>query len=819
MNKMTLDGIWHIKSQDGRLDVDVRIPCTVFHALEKKGHFGKEGVSFKERNKECISLARQQFTYSTEFDWEKGILSKESKVFLECTGLDTLSTLNLNGTCIGKTENMHLRHSFEIGAHLKQGKNNLTLVFDDAVTYAEGKRDKRKLWTVQAPEIQTDTYNMIRKSHCSFGWDWGPIIPDAGIFRTVEINTFEHARITDILIRQHHTEKKVILEIDPQVSHWSSIPLEFEAALIHPTGFKETFTSSGQAPFHITVKDPELWWPNDMGSQSLYMLELKLKGQELTLDCATRKIGLRTIALNTQADEWGNKFQLEVNGIPLFAKGASYIPEDIFLSRTSTERTRSLLQDCKRAHFNTIRVWGGGTYPADHFYDLCDELGLLVWQDFMFACAYYDMKDPSFVSNITNEAEDVTRRIHHHASLALLCGNNEMEWATVAWAVENPEQYKEEYLYQYEKLLPDICQRICPDIPYWPASPSSGGKFDNPNDPNRGDVHYWDVWHGRKPFEDYSKHHFRFLSEFGFESLPDMETIETFTTKEDLNLFSPVMEEHQKCLSGNATIMHYLAQLFRFPKDFPSLITLSQILQAEAAQYGVEHLRRNRGRCMGAIYWQLNDNWPVISWSSIDHTGRWKALHYQMARSFRPILLSAEIRDTEAAIHLTNDTAETVKGSLCCRLRRMDGKIITEENLDVSCPARSAIEIARIRFPVASDSIEARSLYAWAEFASENTGRLTCNAALIKYKKLELPDPGLKAKIIRKDGQLCVKVDSKRFAKHIRLAIPGTKTLFGDNYFDMDAKQTRLIPIIETDASLWKARMRLKCHSLRDTYS
>ena len=383
----------------------------------------------------------------------------------------------------------------------------------------------------------------------------------------------------------------------------------------------------GGKPEEMLIENPRLWWPNGYGEQNLYSVLVRLLKNEEEVDTWEKRIGLRTLTKKTTKDEFGEYFAHEVNGVSFFAMRADYIPEDCILGRCSEMRTRQLLTQCKEANFNVIRVWGGGHYPFDGFWDICDELGLVVWQDFMFACALYDLTE-EFEENVRRELIDNIRRIRSHPSLGLWCGNNEMEMFTDTEIWGCTPRQKADYIKLYEYIIPKILKEEDPYTFYWPASPSSGGSFDNPNDENRGDVHYWDVWHGNKPITEYRKFYFRYVSEFGFQSFPSIKTVETFTEKEDRNIFSYVMEKHQRNSTANGKIMNYMEQTFLYPSDFDTLLYASQLLQAEAMRYGVEHFRRNRGRCMGAIVWQLNDCWPVASWSSIDYYGRWKALHY-----------------------------------------------------------------------------------------------------------------------------------------------------------------------------------------------
>ncbi|MFR0802757.1 MAG: glycoside hydrolase family 2 protein, partial [Suilimivivens sp.] len=469
-------------------------------------------------------------------------------------------------------------------------------------------------------------------------------LPDAGIFREVSLLYIAKSRFDSVYITQEHEEGRVTLDFDVALELFTEEDnTRIEVIVTDPEG-RTYVPAEGVDPedYHIVITDPKLWWPRGYGEQPLYQVKLTLfSGDGAVLDTYERRIGLRTLTVNTDKDEWGECFAHEVNGVKIFAMGADYIPEDNLFSRINKERTRKLLSDAAAVNHNSIRVWGGGYYPDDYFFDICDELGLLVWQDFMFACASYELDD-DFERNITAEIRDNVRRLRHHACLALWCGNNEMETQTLDKAWKPSIKQKYDYIKIFEYIIPHILQEEDPVTFYWPSSPSSGGNYDDPWDENRGDTHYWAVWHGNKPFTDYRNYHFRYLSEFGFQSFPCMQTVETFTEPQDRNIFSRVMEMHQRNTSANGKIMNYLSATYLYPKDFDQLLYASQLLQADAIRYGVEHFRRNRGRCMGAVVWQLNDIWPVASWASIDYYGRWKALHYAEKRMFAPVMISCE---------------------------------------------------------------------------------------------------------------------------------------------------------------------------------
>ena len=495
--------------------------------------------------------------------------------------------------------------------------------------------------------------------------------------------------------------------------------------------------------------------------------------------------------------------------------GADYIPEDHLLGRVTPETTRALLEKSKWANFNAIRVWGGGYYPEDWFYDLCDELGFVVWQDFMFACAVYDLT-PEFEANIRAEFIDNIKRLRHHASLGLWCGNNEMEefvYAKNSWLTK-PQEVRDYYL-MYERIIPEIVKEYDPQTFYWPSSPSSGGCLDEPQDPERGDVHYWDVWHGNKPFTEYRKFYFRFLSEFGFQSFPSIKTIETFTDDpDDMNIFSYVMERHQRNGSANGKIMNYMQQTYRYPSDFRTVLYASQLLQADGIRYGVEHFRRNRGRCMGAVYWQLNDCWPVASWSSIDYCGRLKALHYYAKRFFAPLMLSCEERgmmsnaqplnwqhsgefEKSIRLNVANETREDAKVIVHWALRKASAEVLQSGEETVAVPALTSVWLEKIEFPKADPYSE------YVSYELEKDGEIisagSVNFSYPKYFRYE--DPQLTCRVIGDE----IEVTASAYAKSVEILNENEDIILSDNYFDMNAG-TKRVKIEHGDAG--KLRLR-----------
>ena len=635
MKTLSLNGAWTLNVSGGEFGpVPATVPGSVYTDLLNAGKI--PDPFYRDNENEALKLMEHDFTYTRAFEVPEDLLACD-RVLLRCEGLDTLADIETHGAPAGHADNMHRTWEFDVKALLKPGENAV------AVTLRSPTRFVREAYEADPCEGSSDAmrgFPHLRKAACMFGWDWGPRLPDAGIWRDISLIGAQRARLGGVYVRQRHEAGRVFCDVEAHISRWGGGELRVDTVITAPDG--RTFSGAGKR-CEIEIENPRLWWPNGYGDQPLYGIRVVLSLDGVELDRWEKRIGLRSLTVKREKDQWGESFCHQVNGVSIFAMGADYIPEDNLLARVTPERTRRLLEDAAAAHMNLIRVWGGGYYPDDWFYDACDELGLLVWQDFMFACAAYRLTE-AFEENLRAEFVDNIRRLRHHASLALWCGNNEMEGFIGAghWVTDKRQQA--DYIKLFEYIIPKVLKVEDPETFYWPSSPSSGGSFDAPQDPDRGDVHYWDVWHGMKPFTDYRNHLFRYVSEFGFQSFPCMETIRSFTLPQDRNVFSYVMEMHQRNSGANGKILQYLSQNYLYPSSLELLVYASQLLQADAIRYGVEHLRRGRNedRCMGAVYWQLNDCWPVASWSSVDYYHRPKALQYAAKRFFAPVLLSCE---------------------------------------------------------------------------------------------------------------------------------------------------------------------------------
>lgn len=517
-----------------------------------------------------------------------------------------------------------------------------------------------------------------------------------------------------------------------------------------------------------------------------------------TLETVNKRIGLRTLTISQEKDQWGSEFAFCINGLKIFTRGGNYIPEDCLYTRISHETQKYLLESCKKANFNCVRVWGGGYYPSDYFYDLCDEMGLIVWQDLMYACNVYDVTK-TFGESCRQETLDNVKRLRHHASLGLWCGNNEIESAWDHWQdfqTETP-YLRADYIKLFENILPDAVREADQDTFYWRSSPSSGGCFDNPDDENRGDTHYWDVWHGQKPFTDYQKYYFRFCSEFGFQSFPCMKTVESFTEEKDRNIFSRVMENHQKNDAANGKILYYLSENFQYPQDLNHLLYVSQILQGMAMKYGVDHWRRNRGRCMGTLYWQVNDNWPVASWSSIDYFGRWKALHYMAKKFYAPLAVSMR-RDGEIfKAYLENETGQAQEWTVTISVKNMKCEVldsVQETGTTASFRSEELIQIDVSKWKKQEDHVFVETVLK----LSDGTV-LTDTETLVPYKYVGLETPAISTTVEEQEDAYLIKVKTDCFVPFLSLDFKDADAILEDNFFHITDTEEKIIRVSKKD--------------------
>lgn len=702
MNIIQLDGSWKFRKESDSSWLPATVPGCVHTDLLAADRI--PDPYYRDNENKLKWIGETAWIYARIFNVPARFL-KQSKVILRCDSLDTITTISINGQVIGKTNNQFCAWEFDVRDVLRSGENEISIHFASALLYGQECLKERYVhsWSTDFHKLAGGNY--IRKSQCNFGWDWGPKLVTCGILGSIQLIGFDVARLDDVHIMQDHHKDAVELVVDITAEMFTSKPLKARVSITYKgkdISSEETPLVNGKGQVVMSIDKPFLWWPNGMGEQPLYQISVQLVGGELLLDSIVKNIGLRTLKLVCKEDQWRESFRFKCNGVPFFAKGANWIPADTFVTRVSEQDYARLLQAAKDTHQNMIRVWGGGIYEPDIFYDLCDRMGITIWQDFMFSCAAYPTFDDEFMANVEEEARQQIKRIRHHASLALWCGNNELEQGLVGEVRTDTTMSWDDYKKLFDKMLPELVAELDPQTDYWPSSPHSpkGDRYDW-NNPNWGDAHIWDVWHGMAPFEFYRTCLHRFNSEFGFQSFPEPRSISSFTIQSDHSINSPIMEHHQRSRDGNAKIIHYMLDWFRLPTNFDHQIILSQILQGMAVKYAVEHWRCTMPRGMGTLYWQLNDCWPVASWSSIDYYGRWKALHYMAYHFFAPLHISGmEDRDTGSVeIHITNDDQTGGKGLVHWKLITADqGAVILDGHLSVKFSGHSSSRVVILEF-------------------------------------------------------------------------------------------------------------------------
>ena len=781
---------------------------------------------YRDNESKLQWIQDQDWEYRNTIDITPALLSR-SNVDLVFDGLDGPAKVFLNGTQILTGTNSFRIWRVAAKNYLHAGKNELRVVFPSPVKVAT-EIATTDPWQ---PRTRTAPKTYLRKPAYEYGWDWGPTFVTSGIWRPARIEAWDKVRIADFAIRQR--------DVSGEVAHIDA-ELQIEAAADGPAKISVQYglngtpaTATASPTLHvganvitvpIEIRNPKLWYPAGYGEQPLYHFTAQVSSGPQVADERTAKTGLRSIVLDRHPDKWGRSFQLVVNGVPVFAKGADVIPFDSFPNRVTTANYRRILESARDANMNMIRHWGGGYYETDEFYAICDELGIMVWQDFMFGNDWqpgtYDFK-----LNIEAEAEDQVRRLRNHPSIVLWSGNNETEIA-MAWS-PRPElpanvryQMWQDYLTEFSGILNRVVARLEPEIPYWPSSPSAD--YEELSDHYQsGDAHIWDVWHGRVPFSTYETHHARFVTEYGFQSFPEMKTIEAFTEPSDrAGIFTPVMLAHQKNNEGNSIIHDYLLKDYPEPKDFSSFLYVSQVLQAEGIKIGAEHFRRSRPETMGSVYWQLNDCWPVASWSSIDYYGRWKALQYYARRFYAPVLVSPHLENGSLKVYVVSDKTAAQADTLRVRLMDFDGKVLLEDSQQVNVePLASKVYLDwPLQKLAQAGGADTAHVFVVAELTSGSTPISRNLVYLAPTKEVHLKPATLQVETTGGDGKFKIRVTSPVLARSVYLSFGNLDVDVSDNYFNILPGETVEVTASST-ASLDAMKSQLHAVSLTDAFA
>ncbi len=828
MRRVNLGGAWQVCHTGDEQSLEARVPGDVYRDLLEAGEIPDPFVRDNENDLQWIG--QTEWRYSRRFTVDQALL-EEQHVLLRCEGLDTLATITLNGKTIAETDNMFRTWEWDVKEHLRSGENEIDITFASTIPYIEGKFRNRAIpgwWNFD--KTHAARWGYIRKQACNYGWDWGIKAITCGIWKEISLVAYSTGRLKDLFVGQDHlTDGKVELSTRIKAECRTEQPLSANVQVRYQdqvVAEQHVPLNNGEAETELLITDPQLWWPNNLGDQPLYTVVVELQTFDGTVqDVSSRRIGLRTLTLDRHNDQWGESFQFVVNGVPFFAKGANWIPADGILSRVTQEHYRNLIADAAAANMNMLRVWGGGIYEDPAFYDICDELGICVWQDFMFACATYPAFDETFMVSVEQEARDNIRRLRHHPCLALWCGNNEIEQGLVGdrgW--DNGQMPWEEYAKLFDRLLPDLVDELDPQRSYWPGSPhSSGGDRSDFNNPACGDAHLWSVWHGKEPFEWYRTCEHRFNSEFGFQSFPEPKTVYGYTEPRDRNVTSWVMEHHQRSGIGNTTIMQYMLDWFRLPEGFDNTLWTSQILQGMAIKYACEHWRRSMPRGMGTLYWQLNDTWPVASWSSIDYHGRWKALHYMARHFFAPLLVSAHEHPETGTVdvHVTSDLLTETEGQLSWTVTNVAGNSLDSGTQALQIPANASQQVQTLDVNnVLADHGE-RDLLVWLELSCPGQ-ETSCNlVTFARPKHLELStNPGINIDIESVDNAIhSLTLTAKHPALWCWLERDGMDARFSDNFVHLRPGAPVSITVkLEEALTADELRNQLVCRSLVDTY-
>ena len=825
---------WTFSQVDKNEWLTATVPGTVHTDLLENGKIEDPFYRLNEHDLQWID--KVDWEYKTTFTVENELLEKDV-VELDFKGLDTYADVFVNGEKVLSTDNMFREWDANVKAFLKEGENELHIVFRSPIVEgikkydAQGyvipvsENDLSKIGKVEGDKM-VSIYT--RKAGYHFGWDWGPRFVTSGIWRPIALNAWNKAKIENLQIIQNSVADDkatftAVFEIDAVDNGKANISIQNDGATLAKSAVE---LQKGVQKYSIDFEiiNPKLWWTNGLGEAHLYNIsgELNIAG---SIDSKVTRIGIRTLELIRDKDTDGTSFYFKLNGHPVFMKGANYIPNDAFLPRVTEENYRKVVETAKISNNNMLRVWGGGVYEEDIFYDLCDEAGILVWQDFMFACAMFP-GDEAFLDNVKHEAIDNVKRLRNHPSIGLWCGNNEILAAWKGWGWKEKEEAKSQenadkiwkaYEDIFHKTLPEVVAEYDSQRSYWGSSPSSGEGI--PADLVNGDEHYWGVWWGKAPFQTYATHLPRFMSEYGFQSFPEIATVRKYAVPEDYDIFSEVMKSHQRSSIGNGTIEYYMLKEYKKPKDFESFLYVNQVLQAEGIKFGLEGHRRAMPFCMGSLYWQINDVWPVASWSSTDYYQNWKALQYYVKKGFEQVLISPYIDDIKFKVGIVNDRLEDINAEMKLKLMDFDGKVIWESASLVTIGANSSkdfYEVNKAEFEQEHKNEIDNSVFV-CELV-ENGKTLSKNSFFFKpFKELKLAKPNVEFDITKTENGFDIQLNTDKLAKNIYLQIGDEQGFFSDNYFDLLPGETVTINL-KTSISEEKLKEVLALRTLEGAF-
>ena len=835
-----LNGGWQFKGTDEAAWQDACIPSTVHSDLIRAGRL--EDPFYRDNEFKAQWVEKKEWEYRRSFCVDENF-SAHDKIVLDCRGLDTIAEIYVNGSLVARTRNMFIEYEFDVKSLLRVGENEIHIVFRSILEWNKHQvaQESRVIW-----EDEKGNYYCARKSGTDFGWNWGLRLLGCGIWRPIRLAAYDTARITTLWVCQDLRDpNRAMIEVNAEIERFAAQGLTLEIqVLLDGKVVSQTSVpvASEKINTQVAIDHPQLWWPNGWGKPTLYTVVATLKTGAANLHSRRARIGLRTVELVQEKDERGQTLGFKVNGHLIFGKGANWIPAGSLRDRLTIAHYRHLLSSCQETHMNMLRVWAGGIYEPDCFYDLCDELGIMLWHDFMFASGPY-FANASYLENVRDEIANVVRRLRHHPSIVLWCGNNEQEsdmpkwvkqWKTVTW---------EDFDRVFYETIPQTAAQHDPDRPYWPGSPHHplDRKAQNSDyESASGDAHLWDVWHADQPFTWYVEHlGYRFVSEFGFYSLPTLETIRSFTAPEDRYFSSRVLDLHNKTGRksrrdedlGNITIARYAASMYQMPKGFENWVYLSQVMHGEGMKIAVEAYRHNYPHTTGALYWQLNENWPTISGSSLDYYGRWKALQYMARHFFNPILVCGWVEGARIRIWGVNDLLHEMPCQVQWTLARFNGCEIKRGAQDVRLSPNGSALLAELDFERVVGENPEHSTYRNTDYANrsqyylayrlvQGERVLSSNVSFFApYKYLTLEPPRLKHEIKQEGARSLVTVAAERFAAYVELGLKNGYARFSDNYFHLLPGETKCVQVVESSVCAEEVRRQLYVKSLLDSFA
>jgi len=816
---------------------DATVPGTVHTDLLNNGIIEDPYFKLNERGLQWID--KEDWVYSCTFDIPDEVFSKKN-VRLNFKGLDTYADVYLNDTEILDADNMFREWNIDVKNIIKKSDNELKIFFHSPIKMDIPKWDSLP-FQYEASNDQSENGGVFnkkvsvfaRKAGYHYGWDWGPRLVTSGIWRPILLEAWGEQKIENIFYLQEKVTKKsaeviTIVEILSDTEDTNAIIKVEDAENGKTLGQTVTTLKKGLNKISIKfiIKNPELWWSNGLGNAHLYQFRTSLALGSSVIDAQVTKIGLRSLKLITQPDKDGETFYFELNGVPVFAKGANYIPNDNFLPRVTKKIYEKSVLDAVNANMNMLRVWGGGIYEDDYFYELCDQFGIMVWQDFMFACSLYPFEG-KFKENVKQEAIDNVRRLRNHASIALWCGNNECNEAWFGWGwkssyeKQNPSYSSTiwtQFCNQYDVVLPEIVSEHMPGTAYRPSSPFS--VKNEKSNRHTGDNHYWSVWHAKAPINDYNTVKSRFFSEYGFQSFPELISVKQYNPDEkDWDIYSEVMMAHQRGGNfANNRIKDYLLEGYPVPKNFESFLYMNLILQGDAIKTAIEAHRRDMPYCMGSVYWQHNDCWPVASWSSRDYYGRWKAQHYFAREAFKNILVSAVELNNMFNVYVVSDKLNEIKASLNIQLLNLDGTVLKDLELSLKIKANSSKKVWSIAATEFLKNNKRQDLVVVLTLKTSTDEVFTNNYFMEQQKNMNFYHPTISYKIEPVDNGYEITLNSDKFARGVYLSAPDINCFFDKNFFDLTPKKTVTVKAL-TNLSLENFQDNLKILSITDAYN